>query len=207
MEISDSDFELLTRNLTDELRAQAGFHLAAAQYEKLQPRQSYIYTTGWERLYGDEGINDDLINCAKLLFALSIVLSGIFSAEYESGVIAVQVTSGRTQIVSRAKWVSAICLLLIALAIAFLPQYWVVASGYYLNQLSAQANSLAIFSQLPSFITLLEVLIVTSILRLFLGVLAVWLISMFSQHVKNTLIAMLFSLSVLLLPVLVSMVL
>ena len=204
---SDPDFELLTRNLTDELRAQVGFHLATAQYEKLQPGQSYIYATGWERLYGDEGISNDLINCAKLLFALSIVLSGIFSVEYETGVIAIQVTSGQTQVVSRAKWVGAICLLLIALAIAFLPQYWAVASKYYLNQLSAQANSLAIFSELPSFITLWEVLIVTNILRLFLGILAVWLIFMFSQRMKNTLITMLFSLSALLLPILVSVIL
>jgi len=204
---SGPDFALLTRDLTDELRAQAGFRLAAAQYEKLQPGQSYIYTTGWERLYGGEGINDDLINCAKLLFALSIVLSGIFSVEYETGVIAVQVTSGQTQVVSGAKWVGAICLLLIALAIAFLPQYWAVASEYDLNQLSAQANSLAVFSKLPSFITLWQVLIVTNILRLFLGILAVWLIFMFSRRMKNTLVATLFSLSALLLPVLVSMVL
>lgn len=173
----------------------------------MQPGQSYIYATGWERLYGDEGISNDLINCAKLLFALSIVLSGIFSVEYETGVIAIQVTSGQTQVVSRAKWVGAICLLLIALAIAFLPQYWAVASKYYLNQLSAQANSLAIFSELPSFITLWEVLIVTNILRLFLGILAVWLIFMFSQRMKNTLITMLFSLSALLLPILVSVIL
>lgn len=204
---NDPAFELLTRDLTDKLQAQKGFQLSMFQYKELQPGQSYVYATGWERLYGGDGISDDLVNCAKLFFVLAVALSGIFSAEYETGVAAIQVTARKTRAVSKAKWISAVCLLLIALSIAFLPQYWVVASGYYLDQLSAQANSLTIFFGLPAFVTLWEVLMITTVVRLCLGVFAVWLIFFFSRRIKDTLIAMLLSLSVLLLPILIGLVL
>lgn len=90
--------------------------------------------------------------------------------------------------------------LLLALAIAFLPQYLTVCNGFGLPQMTALANSLTVFARLPSDWIILQVLLLTAGGLLLLAVGGCALILSMSRKTKDSILTMLASGTALLLP-------
>lgn len=184
-----------------ELQAEEAFRKASSQYEGVTEGQSYLYQTGYERLFNSEGLQDDLVNMAKCFFALILVLSAAFAADKESGVQVLQTTVGRSGTVLRIKGVlTAICIVLAA-AIAFLPQYIVVFRSYGGLVLSAQANSAVVLASLPSQWTIGGVFAAIAAIRLILAGVAAGLTAVITAKTGNTVISMIVSLVLVLIPV------
>lgn len=197
----------LQEELSRQLFPEDAFRFAAAQYRALEPGQSYVYASGYERLYRAEGIHDDLVNTAMLLFVLCIVFSGVFSVEKESGVLALQVSAGKQRASACWKRLHATVFVLLVMLIAYLPQYLAVASGYGLPELTAAANSLSIFSTLPDCISLRGLLLLTALVRVCVCQFAGHMILLLSKKIGNTIVAMLVSVACFLFPVLLAIIL
>ena len=192
---------LLAGDIIIELRKEEAFREAKAQYEGLEDGQEYIYKTGYERLYQSTGIQDDIINLAKLMFFLIIALAGTFSIEQETGVAVLQVAAGKTKAVARKKLIHAGCVLLLALMIAYLPQYIAVANAYGIPQVTAQANSLSIFSKLSYRWHIWEIILVQNFIRLALGFFAAAVILLLSRKTGSLISTLLLSMGILLIPI------
>lgn len=185
-----------------EMRPMWAFERAEAQYRSLSGTQRYVYASGYERLYGGEGLHDDLENTALLVFALVLVLSGLFSVEAESGMQILQCSAGKQRNVTRNKLLWTATFLCAAMLIAYLPQLLCVVRGYGLPQLSAQANSLPLFGAMPDFVPFWGVLALTGLARLLVSAMAAALILIFSKKTGSTIAAILLSAGLLLLPLL-----
>lgn len=189
------------RELQELLIAWSPFERANRQYESLGKGQSYLYQTGYERLLNSQGRRDDLINMAKFLFALVLVLSNVFAVEGESGVEMLQRTAGREREVFFKKMLASGVYMLIAAGLAFLPQYIAVFSGYGEPELFAQANSITLLAELPPQWSVLGVFAGIAAIRLLLGGAAGGLTALVSTKTKNTVIALLISLVLVLSPI------
>lgn len=193
--------------LENQLRAEQPFLKAAAQYRRLTDAQEYVYETGYERLYNGEGRADDLKNTLLLTLALLLTLSGVFAVETESGVRILQKSAGKERRIARDKLIWTAVFALMAMTIVYLPQYLCVLDGYGLPQLATQANSVDIFVSLPNAFSLRGVLLLTAAIRLLLTGAASGLILFFSRKTGNTVVTMLLSLGVLVIPLIVAIVL
>lgn len=194
---------LLTADLRHELLWQSAFEDARAQYESLTPGQRYVHPSGWLRLYGQEGRQDFFVSLLFFGTFLAISLSGTFSSETETGVAVLQATAGTGRAVRRRKIVlSAILMLLLAL-VAFLPEYAAVAHTFGLSQLAAPAASLSFFRTAPPTMCLWHILIISAVIRLVWSAAALAVVLGISAKTRNTIVTLLFSLALLLLPPLV----
>ena len=189
------------RELEEMLTAWPAFEHANRQYRSLENGQSYLYQTGYERLLNSEGYRDDLINMAKFFFALVLVLSNFFAVDGESGVEVLQRAAGKEREILFKKILVSIVYLAAASGIAFLPQYIAVFSGYGGPDLFAQANSIALLADMPSQWSVLGVFAAIAFLRLFLGGVAGGLTALISIKTKNTVIALMISLVLVLFPI------
>lgn len=147
--------------LGQKLQAQIPLEKARTQYEALEPRQSYVYTTPYELLYDASGQAANRIDLAKLLLSLSLCLPFFFAMERETGVLVLIETAGARKDVTGRKRLVAWLFALGCTAAAFLPRILAVYQNYGLPQLTAQANSLARFAALPDAIPLWGVLAAT----------------------------------------------
>jgi hypothetical protein len=194
---------MATQDLRQELNPLEGFEMAKAQYLYLPDGAQYVYQTGYNRLYL-EGTTDDLWNMLKLFFVLALTLSGIFAVEYETGVDVLQRTSGRAKAIRRRKIAITAIVMLLAMAIAFVPQYLAVAKSYGLPLHSARANSLPVFATLPDWMSLLHVHLLTNALRLLLAAAASAFILFLSRKTRSSFATLLISGATLLLPLLIA---
>ena len=184
-------------DIIDALRAQKPFEDARAQYQGLKKGQSFLYQTKYERLFGPEGIRDDLIDLAKLCLALTFSLFGLFAVERESGVRVLQVTAGRERDVLARKIALTVILVTLASAIAFLPQYIAVFRGYGGPELTAAANSIRLLSALPGWCAVWMVLAIAAVIRLLLAGMAAVMTAVVSAKTGNSVVTLIVSLVVL----------
>ncbi len=198
--------EHLTRELQQKLRPLEAFAYAEAQYRSLRPGQSYIYSTGYRELFSAKGIRADLMNTAKLVFALILTFSGVFAVEWETRVTVLQTTAGASRRILRRKLFVSVGLVLVAMLIAYLPQYLVVYQSYGLPQLGAQANSLSILASVPGGISIRGLLSLVAGIRLFVAAIATAVIFGISHKTKHTVLTMLICLGLLLLPLIVTII-
>lgn len=184
-------------DIIDALRARRPFEDARAQYQGLEKGQSYLYQTKYERLFGPEGIRDDLGNLAKLCVSLSFSLCGLFAVERESGVHTLQVTAGRERDVLTRKAGLTCIVVAAASAIAFLPQYIAVFRGYGWPEMTAAANSIGLLSALPGWCTVWMVLTAVAVIRLVLAGLTAAMTAVISAKTGNSVVTLIVSLVVL----------
>lgn len=190
----------LTASLQDELRPEKAFLDAAAQYEALQPGQSYVDRTGYERLYGSTGQKEDLLDLIKWLLFLILTFSGVFAVERETGMDVLQTTAGAKRKIARCKITWCGCILFVSFWVAYLPRWLAVLKHYGLPEMSAAADSLTLFGGFPAAWSIRGVLLLIGGIHLLLGAAATALILLFSRKSGNKITALLLSLGVLLLP-------
>lgn len=190
----------LTESLQAELRPMQAFEAARAQYESLSAGQSYVYRSGYDRLFGTEGIRDDLANTMKLLFVLILVLSPTFAIEHETKLVVLQTTAGAQKRVRRRKLLLTAVVLLAAMTLAYLPQYLAIERVYGLPELGAAASSLTQFAFLPLQWSIRGVLFAIAGFRMILAAAAVGIVLFLSARAKSTIPTMLIGIGVLLLP-------
>lgn len=193
------------QSLQRQLRPMAALDRAKEQYEQLQEGQSYVYAAGYERLFGTQGIRDDLRSLALLFLFLSAALSGVFATEEETGVAVLQNTAGATKRVACRKFVWSGLLLVLFLGIAFLPQLMAVRGLYGLDQLGAPAGSLPVFRGVPAWWPIWVLFATTWVIRLLIGAAGVTLVLALSKKTGNTVATLLLSVGFLVLPALIFM--
>jgi hypothetical protein len=203
-EVSDSYAEYRVSQLDEESAGETGFLRAAAQYESLCEAEAsgvrYIPDTGYQALMGDPV--SDAIDSGKLLCALILGLSAVFSIEQSSQVCVLIDTSIRgPKAVGYRKLVCGALYTCLAFMIAFLPRVLSVLSKDTLTDLFASAASLQQFKNAPTFVPILGWLLVILITRVVTFFLAAWLVMFLSHKTKHTVATILLAGTILLLPV------
>lgn len=197
--------ELMTLDLQNELRAEPAFLAAMAQYEGLQPGESYVYRTGYERLLGQEGQRDGLRNCIKLFSFLILAFSGVFAVEQETGVEVLQTTAGARRKLRRRKCIVCAVVMLMAALLAYLPQYFAVLHNYGLPVQGALASSLPILAAFPGNLTIQGALWFIAALHLLISAAAAALVLFLSRKTGNQVLTVLLGFGLLVLPTTVAL--
>ena len=190
--------EQLTADTERQLRPEDTFREAEAQYRALLPGQSYVYASGYERLFGPVGARETLAYMGLLVFALLLGLSQTMAGETESGVDVLIRTAGAQRAVLRRKLLLCALLLPAALAAAYLPRLIAVAYRYSLPLLTAPAAGLPIFRRMPPWLPLWGVLALAALARLAAAAAAGAGILALSARTKSTVYTLLIGCAVLL---------
>lgn len=190
--------EQLTADTERQLRPEDTFREAEAQYHALLPGQSYVYASGYERLFGPVGARETLAYMGLLVFALLLGLSQTMAGETESGVDVLIRTAGAQRAVLRRKLLLCALLLPAALAAAYLPRLIAVAYRYSLPLLTAPAAGLPIFRRMPPWLPLWGVLALAALARLAAAAAAGAGILALSTRTKSTVYTLLIGCAVLL---------
>lgn len=192
----------LRDQIAQQLFPEDAFLFASSQYFSLTGKQMYVYTTGYERLFGGEGRADNLANSTWLIVVLITVLSGVFAVENESGMNTLISTAGKRKATAKYKYIHSFILTTIVSAIAYLPQYISVYRGYGLPERSAPANSLTMFSGLPEVVSLNLLLIFSVFAQLAFSLMVCFVVSSLSKRFKNTITTVIVASTTMLLPML-----
>ncbi len=190
--------EQLTADTERQLRPEDTFREAEAQYRALLPGQSYVYASGYDRLFGPVGARETLAYMGLLVFALLLGLSQTMAGETESGVDVLIRTAGAQRAVLRRKLLLCALLLPAALAAAYLPRLIAVAYRYSLPLLTAPAAGLPIFRRMPPWLPLWGVLALAALARLAAAAAAGAGILALSARTKSTVYTLLIGCAVLL---------
>ena len=190
--------EQLTADTERQLRPEDTFREAEAQYRALLPEQSYVYASGYERLFGPVGARETLAYMGLLVFALLLGLSQTMAGETESGVDVLIRTAGAQRAVLRRKLLLCALLLSAALVAAYLPRLIAVAYRYSLPLLTAPAAGLPIFRRMPPWLPLWGVLALAALARLAAAAAAGAGILALSARTKSTVYTLLIGCAVLL---------
>lgn len=190
--------EQLTADTERQLRPEDTFREAEAQYRALLPGQSYVYASGYERLFGPVGARETLAYMGLLVFALLLGLSQTMAGETESGVDVLIRTAGAQRAVLRRKLLLCALLLPAALAAAYLPRLIAVAYRYSLPLLTAPAAGLPIFRRMPPWLPLWGVLALAALARLAAAAAAGAGLLALSARTKSTVYTLLIGCAVLL---------
>lgn len=190
--------EQLTADTERQLRPEDTFREAEAQYRALLPGQSYVYASGYERLFGPVGARETLVYMGLLVFALLLGLSQTMAGETESGVDVLICAAGAQRAILRRKLLLCALLLPAALAAAYLPRLIAVAYRYSLPLLTAPAAGLPIFRRMPPWLPLCGVLALAALARLAAAAAAGAGILALSARTKSTVYTLLIGCAVLL---------
>ncbi len=202
--LSSADAFLATKHLSEQLEKEQGFEQAMSQYESLQDEMSYVYQSGYTKLYGIHGQVEALWNLIKLFLALIITCSGFFAQEYEVGMSFLFRASCKTSTIMGRKLLIILFFLFPAILIAFLPQYMITYYSYGLPQMSATANSLYVFQCVPPNLKIIQIIVQTAITLTLIAVIACSLIVFLSCKTKNTILTLIISGAILLFPTLLT---
>ena len=190
--------EQLTEDIERQLRPEDTFREAEAQYRALLPGQSYVYASGYERLFGSVGARETLVYMGLLVFALLLGLSQTMAGETESGVDVLIRAAGARRAVLRRKIVLCALFLPAALAAAYLPRLIAVAYRYGLPLLTVPAAGLSIFRRMPPWLPLWGVLALAALAHLAAAAASAAGILVLSARTKSTVYTLLIGCAVLL---------
>lgn len=192
-------FELLTQNLQRQMMAWSPFKYAQEQYNGLNENEVYIYQTGYKYLLGEIGRADDAENTIKFAITIIVTLSGFFSIEDETGMTVLIMSSRDRNRVLRTKKIAALIYMILALIIAYLPQYVVVEDAYGLSQLSAPASSIELMADYPIWCKIWMVFAAAWICRFLIGLATVFAVVFLSRKTKSAMISTVIGISILVL--------
>ena len=147
-------FELASREIQTALRPAEAFYRAESQYMALRPGQSYLYQTGYDRLFGPEATRSTVLTAGKAVLAMILLFSGVFANERETGVYVLQRAAKLRPVMLRSKTaILLICSAAVTL-VSFLPRSIAIAMRSGGFALDVQANSAQVFAFLPDIWTL-----------------------------------------------------
>ncbi|MPW24525.1 hypothetical protein GC105_01795 [Alkalibaculum sp. M08DMB] len=184
------------------------FERAQNQYFQLSTLQqknipvAYVYQTGWNQLFDQEGNRLDFIDYGKTFFVLILCLSSYGAIEKMTDmnkIIAVS-SKGRKG-VTRRKVFICICFAIVSTVTSFLPRIVSVFQIYGVHGLSAPAKSIMEIAWAPNGLSILNFFILYQTMRLIIVGLSSVFIFVISHKTGNTITTMLISAAVLLLPV------
>lgn len=191
---------MLLTPLERKLVSEPAFDEAKKQYEALSEDGIFLYATGYNRLFQSCGISDDLLNTGKLFVTLIIALSGTFAVEYETGMNVLVVAAGMERRVRYLKLTQGSIFLLLGVVLSYIPQCIAVERNYGLPLISAAACNLTIFSSLPEWFPIWGIFLVVLLVHLGIGILSLSIILFLSQKIQNTVVTVLISAAIFLLP-------
>ena len=192
--------EILTNELEAKLISLPAFETAKEQYQSLEEGASYVHQTGYTRLFNKVGIRDDLRNIIFLYLFITLSLGGIFAQEHETGVSLLLSTTGASSQVKRKKLLLSAGLVTILYCIAFVPQYVAVYQTYGIDEMDALAQSIAVFSKVPSSWQIWHVFLLVTLVRILTIALGSIFVLWVSKRTANTITTMLVSLGILVFP-------
>lgn len=198
---ADSDLiEVLTQDLKTQLNVLPAFETVSTQYDALTEGQSYVHPTGYNYLFGDFGINGDLLSLILMEIFLILTFAGVFARERETSVLVLQTTVGANRRIRVRKWLLCLGFAMALAFVSFLPQSLIVADQFGLEQLRAQANSLRVFSSLPSGWRIWQVFALSWGIRATVAAASTAVTLLFSKKTASQTLAILFSLAILVVP-------
>jgi len=165
---------------------------------------SYIYQTGWDILVGPESAYNTLMIYLKIFMVLIICLSSIGAVEEATGMVILMGTTLLTQrsVTIRKAFLSG-CLAVVVALSSVLPNVIVVFDKFMTTELQfrASARSLSYLGWVPDSISVTVYLLLCILLCLLISILAALLILVISRKTKNTIVTMLVSTAVLVIPI------
>lgn len=188
------------RDIQNQLKAQEAFERSCEQYEGLENGQSYLYQTPYTKIFGTESCSDNITNFAKLFLVLTLLLSPLFAFEEETGVKILQTASGMLKRINIIKILIVLFYAIISALISFLPKYAAVFNLYGGLDMSARANSIDVFKFLPNIWSVSGISAAAFGFCIAAAVIASALIAWLSAKTKNSVITLVISLAVLLIP-------
>lgn len=192
--------DMLTQELRTQLRPEDAFVDAYGRYMSLREGESYVHSTGYQRLFGWQGITKDLLHTVFFELILVLSLSGCFSREKETGVEVLQTSAGAKRRVFRRKLLLAALLALIMTVVSYLPQVLLIEHVFGLPQQNALAGGLTILSGVPASWHIWMVFVLTWFVRLALAAVSTAVILFVSKKTGSTVTTILICTAVLALP-------
>lgn len=192
-------FSREAEEIENQLRASEAFQVVRLQYEQLGPGQVYLYQSGYQQLLGGDALRQDVLELGGAFLALTLLLSGSFAGERESGVAILLRAAPRRR--AAALWKLLIAggyVLLLALGL-WLPGLVTVQGAYGALDMAAQANSVQCISTLSDVWTVGGVVLALLLGRLLLLLVAAAVVMGLSRRC-GTIPALLLALLLLLLP-------
>lgn len=157
-------------------------------YLEEHPSARLVYDTGYEILF-DSGGADDLYEMVILFVVIILGFGNMFSVEKLTGMEKILATTPLGKKVLAAKKIQISRRITSLLAIfSLLPRYFRVGVTYGYSQLVAPAQSLEMFAQIPEWIPILVMMFLQVLLRVYIGMVAVYLVLYLSQKTGNTLL-------------------
>ena len=156
-------------------------------YMKEHPSAWLVYDTGYEKLFDLEN-EDDIYELMLLFLVLILGFGSMFSCEKMSGMETVLAAAplGRRAL-SRVKLKLSFRLSAALVLASLIPRYIIVGISYGFPQLLAPANSLFVFSVVPSWLRIYHMLLLQLVCRILAAWAALCLIHWLSLWLKNTL--------------------
>lgn len=171
------------------------------QYLKSNPNAQFVYETGYYKLFGITP-NNDLMNTMFGFIMLVLCCSSIFSCEYKGGMDKViKSTYKGRHVTVKNKILSGAMVSLLLCLLSYLPELFYLNKQIGFSNLMASATSLPELSFLPSWISVVMLMIIMYALRL-LAILAVMiLVFWLSNLTKNNIMTLLLASLIFICPV------
>lgn len=199
--IDQQTYEALYAGIRQKLYIEPIFARASAQYFSMKAQDNdYVCLVGYDRLLGDKGQQDMLLQSVKLAILLILGLASVFAAEEESKMsLLLNTTTGKKRSYVCRIGLSALYAVFGAVA-AYLPQVLVIGKTYGLSGLDSTAGSVPALH--IRFGTVLSSLCLYALGGIAFSLAAAALVLFLSKRSGSTVQTVLFSSALLLLPLL-----
>lgn len=198
---SSVEYQTAAVLISNQLRPQAAFQRARNQYCALSSGQSYLYETPYEILLGAQRNQADAANYAIAFLFLTLLFSGFFAGEQETGMAVLQTAAGRNKSVFRRKIVLLLAYSWLIAMLSFVPRMWGVFAAFGGLDISAQANSVTWWQGIPDGVTVGLAFALQLLNNYLICLGAGGIICFLSAKIGNTTLTMAVALTCLLIPI------
>lgn len=198
---SSVEYQSAAMLISSQLQPQTAFQRARNQYYALSSGQSYLYETPYEILLGAERKKADAANYGIAFLVLTLLFSGFFAGEQETGMAVLQTAAGRNKAVFRRKIVLLLGYSWLIAMLSFVPRMWGVFAAFGGLDISAQANSVTWWQGTPDGVTVGQRFALQLVNNYLICLGAGGIICFLSTKIGNTTLTIAVALSCLLIPI------
>ncbi len=199
---------MVIQRYQEQLQPESAFNKVKQHSQYIQKNNSdFVYDSGYKLLTGDYSARNQDSKLALIAVAMCICcLVGVYSVEYQNraSILLRCSKNGRGKTFASKLIISSVIVLTI-FCVTYIPYFYNVLSAYGTSSLSSPACSLENLSRIPHSISILQYLIIISIIRFIGLILSMLVIFIFSVKLKSYLASMLSSTGVLILPLVFSL--
>ncbi len=197
-QIDDSEYVLKLNKINNKMKKSEAFTIIEDQYNyiKQDPNNRYfLYTNGWTNLLASE--SPDII----LIFLLLLVITPIFTYEYEKEMIFLILTSKKGKWITPAYKIIAASIITIILTIGFsVIEYIYCKVKYGLPLGNFQLQSIVFFKNSAYHMSLMQTYLYISLIKLIGFLVFTYLIIFIAVITKKTVLTLVTSLSIIFIP-------